>query len=180
MARQITPSIRLFIRRVSSTKASIKHIRHFKLAASGRQRCAIRRFMTLILAVTPWVKPVSIRRGVGMSATEAIYNGPGGAGCRSIRDKNGNHGRRRESVILPVAQSARQGAKLLGIIEQKALAKVSASRLLIARDMVSGAGSGHQWLAVRLPADSYFVSANQGRFAITIRMITRIIWRHQR
>lgn len=68
-------------------------------------------------------------------------------------------------MILPVAQSARQGAKLLGdIIEQKGAGEGFGVAFIDSKEIwYLETGSGHQWLAVRLPADSYFVSANQGR-----------------
>lgn len=103
--------------------------------------------------------------GVGMSATETIYNGRAALAADPYVTKTGITEDAIESVILPVAQSARQGAKLLGdIIEQKGAGEGFGVAFIDSKEIwYLETGSGHQWLAVRLPADSYFVSANQGR-----------------
>lgn len=103
--------------------------------------------------------------GVGMSATETIYNGRAALAADPYVTKTGITEDAIESVILPVAQSARQGAKLLGdIIEQKGAGEGFGVAFIDSKEIwYLETGSGHQWLAVRLPADNYFVSANQGR-----------------
>lgn len=103
--------------------------------------------------------------GVGMSATETIYNGRAALAADPYVTKTGITEDAIQTVILPVAQSARQGARLLGnIIEQKGAGEGFGVAFIDTKEIwYLETGSGHQWLAVRLPADKYFVSANQGR-----------------
>ncbi|EJC7272790.1 C69 family dipeptidase, partial [Salmonella enterica] len=70
-----------------------------------------------------------------------------------------------QTVILPVVKTAREGAEMLGkIIEQKGAGEGFGVAFVDSKEVwYLETGSGHQWLAVRLPADKYFVSANQGR-----------------
>lgn len=120
--------------------------------------------------------------GVGMSATETIYNGKAALAADPYVAKTGITEDAIETVILPVAQSARQGAKLLGdMIEQKAQAKVSASLLLILKRY----GISRREVVIngwRYDCRQINISFPQIRdvYAVTIRMIKRIIWRRQR
>lgn len=73
-----------------------------------------------------------------------------------------------QTVILPVVQTAREGAEMLGkIIEQKGASEGFGVAFVDSKEVwYLETGSGHQWLAVRLPANKYFVSANQGRLRL--------------
>lgn len=103
--------------------------------------------------------------GVGMSATETIYNGKAALAADPYLEKTGITEDAIETVILPVATSAREGAALLGkIIEQKGAGEGFGVAFVDQKEVwYLETGSGHQWLAVRLPKDKYLVSANQGR-----------------
>ncbi|QUI98579.1 C69 family dipeptidase [Salmonella enterica subsp. enterica] len=118
--------------------------------------------------------------GVGMSATETIYNGRAALAADPYVTKQESREDAIESVILPGGAPARQGAKLLGdIIEQKARAKLPGVAFIDSKEIwwYLETGSGHQWLAVRLPADSAIISFPPIRtFTTTIRMITRELY----
>ena len=84
--------------------------------------------------------------GVGISGTESIY----------AKD---------ELLILPRAKTAREGVQILGSIVEKigagegfGVAFVDEKELWYLET-----GTGHQWIAQRLPRDQYFASGNQGR-----------------
>lgn len=68
-------------------------------------------------------------------------------------------------MILPRIHSAREGAELLGkIIEEKGAGEGFGVAFVDEHEVwYLETGSGHQWMAAKLPRDQYFVSANQGR-----------------
>ncbi|HFZ8992974.1 TPA: C69 family dipeptidase [Citrobacter freundii] len=103
--------------------------------------------------------------GVGVSATETIYNGEAALKADPYVEKTGITEDAIPSVILPQVHSAREGAELLGkIIEQKGAGEGFGVAFVDAKEVwYLESGSGHQWMATRLPADRYFVTANQGR-----------------
>lgn len=120
--------------------------------------------------------------GVGMSATETIYNGRAALAADPYVTKTGITEDAIESVILPVAQSARQGAKLLGdIIEQKGAGEGFGVAFIDSKEIwyleteavINGWQYDFRQIAISFPPI-------RDVYAITIRMITRIIWRHQR
>ncbi|EAA5550597.1 C69 family dipeptidase [Salmonella enterica subsp. enterica] len=103
--------------------------------------------------------------GVGISATETIYNGKSVLAIDPYKEKTGITEDAIQTVILPVVRSAREGVKMLGkIIEQKGAGEGFGVAFVDQKEVwYLETGSGHQWLAVRLPSDRYLVSANQGR-----------------
>jgi dipeptidase len=102
--------------------------------------------------------------GVAMSATETIYSSaralhvdpyvPGGVSESEVT-----------SIVLPQIRSARAGVVLLGQIIQTRGATEGMGIALADKHEAwyLENGGGHQWVAVRIPDDAYFVSANQGR-----------------
>lgn len=103
--------------------------------------------------------------GVGISATETIYNGKAALKVDPYVEKTGITEDAIPTVILPQVHSAREGVELLGrIIEQKGAGEGFGVAFVDAKEIwYLESGSGHQWMATRLPADNYFVTANQGR-----------------
>ncbi|HCT3747790.1 TPA: C69 family dipeptidase [Klebsiella aerogenes] len=103
--------------------------------------------------------------GVGITATETIYNGQQALKVDPYLEKTGITEDAIQTVLLPRIHSAREGAELLGkIIEEKGAGEGFGVAFVDQHDIwYLETGSGHQWMAVRLPNDSYFVSANQGR-----------------
>lgn len=103
--------------------------------------------------------------GVGVSATETIYNNQLALKADPYVEKTGITEDAIQTVLLPQIHSARQGVELLGkIIEQKGAGEGFGVAFIDQHEVwYLETGSGHQWMATRLPADRYFVSANQGR-----------------
>ncbi len=103
--------------------------------------------------------------GTGMTATETIYNGQQVLKFDPYVEKTGITEDAIQTVILPRIHSAREGVELLGkIIEQQGAGEGFGVAFVDQHDLwYLETGSGHQWMATRLPADKYFISANQGR-----------------
>ncbi len=104
--------------------------------------------------------------GVAISATETIFNSDAILALDPYVTDTGLTEDAITSVVLPHATSAREGIRLLGRIIETAGAGEGFGVALSDRNEIwyLETASGHHWLARRLPADSYFVSANQGRF----------------
>ena len=103
--------------------------------------------------------------GVGMSATETVYNNDKVMEIDPYLEKTGINEDSIENVILPRIHSAKEGVELLGhIIETQGIAE-GFGVSFVDNDGIwyLETGSGHQWMAEKIPADKYFVSANQGR-----------------
>ncbi|SMY15666.1 Dipeptidase [Photobacterium aquimaris] len=103
--------------------------------------------------------------GVGMSATETIYNNPTVLAVDPYNDETGINEDSIINVILPRAKTAKDGVQLLGSIIEK---KGAAEGFGVAFVDKTGiwyleTGSGHPWMATKLDNQDYFVSANQGR-----------------
>lgn len=103
--------------------------------------------------------------GVGMTATETIF-----ASEKALKNDpyNEDSGITEDSitdVVLPYINSAKEGAERLGkIIEDKGAGEGFGVAFIDAREIwYLETGSGHQWMAQRLPNDKYFVTGNQGR-----------------
>lgn len=102
--------------------------------------------------------------GVGISATESIFSNekalvadplvPNGLGEISIT-----------SVVLPYVHTAREGVLRLGqLIEEHGIAEGFGVAFIDQKEIwYLETACGHRWIAVRLPKDVYFVTANQGR-----------------
>lgn len=102
--------------------------------------------------------------GISMSATETI-NSSDKALAADPYVKDGLTESEVTSVILPQIKSARQGVELLGhIIDTQGSGEGFG---IVFADKNEAwyleNGAGHQWVAVRIPDNAYFVSANQGR-----------------
>jgi len=104
--------------------------------------------------------------GIAISATETIFNSDAILAVDPYLTDTGLTEDSITSVVLPYATSAREGIRLLGRVIETAGAGEGFGVALSDRNEIwyLETASGHHWLAQRLPADSYFVSANQGRF----------------
>lgn len=103
--------------------------------------------------------------GVALTATESIYNSKAALAADPyvpdgiIEDVI-------PSVLLPQATSAREGMALLGrLVLKYGAGEGFGVAIADSKEAwyIETAG-GHHWLAQRIPGDSYFHSANQGRF----------------
>lgn len=106
--------------------------------------------------------------GVGMSSTETVYNNDAALKLDPYVTKNGINEDSIENVILPRIKTAKEGIELLGnIIEEQGTAE-GFGVAFVDKDGIwyIETGSGHQWMAEKIPNDKYFVSANQGRLQI--------------
>lgn len=103
--------------------------------------------------------------GVGISATESIDSNPQVLKLDPWVKKDGINEDSIPSVLLPEAHSAKEAVQLLGkIIEQKGAAEGFGVAFVDKDELwYLETGSGHQWMATRIPDGHYFVSANQGR-----------------
>ena len=104
--------------------------------------------------------------GVAISATETIFNSEGALKADPYLEESGINEDSIPSIILQSAHNAREGIMLLGSIIQNQGAAEGFGVAI--SDKKNGTwyletASGHRWVAWRLPADSFFVSANQGR-----------------
>ena len=101
---------------------------------------------------------------VSMSATETIYSNKKVLAIDPYV-KTGITENAMVTVILPQIHSPREGVKLLGkIIEEKGSAEGFGVVFSDNNEAwyLENAG-GHEWVAIRIPDDKYFVSANQSR-----------------
>lgn len=104
--------------------------------------------------------------GVTMSATETIFSSAKALKADPYVDNTGITESEVTSVLMPQIKSARQGVELLGkIIETQGAGEGFGIAFADKHEAwyLENAG-GHRWVAVRIPDDMYFVSANQGRF----------------
>ncbi|EAR55754.1 putative secreted peptidase [Photobacterium sp. SKA34] len=103
--------------------------------------------------------------GVGMSSTETIYNGAQALAVDPYVTKTGIGEDAIENVVLPRVKTAKEGVELLGKIIEKQGASEGFGVAFVDKTGIwyLETGSGHQWMAQKIPADKYFVSANQGR-----------------
>ena len=104
--------------------------------------------------------------GVAISATETIFNSEQALKVDPYLLTAGITEDAITSVVLPYATSAKEGVRVLGSIIEKAGAGEGFGVAFSDRKEAwyLETASGHHWLAIRIPADAYFVSANQGRF----------------
>ena len=107
--------------------------------------------------------------GVGISATETIYSNDKTLKVDPYLDESGVTGGITEeaipTILLPQIKSARQGVEMLGhIIETRGAGEGFGVAFVDSKEAwyLENAG-GHQWLAVRIPDNMYFVSGNQSR-----------------
>lgn len=106
--------------------------------------------------------------GVGISATETIFSN---ARVLKVDPYNKQTGVVEEvipSILLPQIKSAREGVALLGkLIETYGSGEGFGVAFVDKGEAwyFENAG-GHQWVAVRIPDNAYFVSANQSRVGV--------------
>ena len=103
--------------------------------------------------------------GAAFSGTETIYSNSKLLAVDPYVEKTGITEAALATVILPQMKNARDGVNLLGKIIQTQGSGEGFGVVFADKDEVwylENAG-GHEWVAMRVPDDSYFVSANQGR-----------------
>lgn len=103
--------------------------------------------------------------GVGISGTETIFAKDELLKIDPYNEETGITEDDIPDVILPRMKSAKEGVLLLGEIIETIGAGEGFGVAFIDKDesWYLETGTGHQWLAVRIPDDQYFSSANQGR-----------------
>ena len=103
--------------------------------------------------------------GVGVSGTESIFARDDALKLDPYVEKTGITEDDIMEVILPRARSAREGAQILGhVVETKGAGEGFGVAFVDAKELwYLETGTGHQWIAVRIPKDEYFASGNQGR-----------------
>ena len=100
--------------------------------------------------------------GVGMSATESAYSNQRVLGADPL-EINGIGEEAMITVVLPYIKTAKEGVLRLGEIIEKYGTCETNGVLFSDKDEVwyFESGSGHYWVAQRIPDDSYAVVANQ-------------------
>lgn len=103
--------------------------------------------------------------GVGMSGTESIFARDDALKLDPYNEATGITEDDILDVILPRAKSAREGVQILGsIVETIGAGEGFGVAFVDEKEMwYLETGTGHQWIAQRIPADQYFASGNQGR-----------------
>ncbi|MEA3120345.1 MAG: dipeptidase [Paraburkholderia sp.] len=103
--------------------------------------------------------------GVGISATETIFSNDATLKADPYKTDGGVVEEVIPTIVLPQAKTAREGVLMLGrLIERYGSAEGFGVAFVDKREAwyLENAGA-HEWLAQRIPDDSYFVSANQSR-----------------
>lgn len=103
--------------------------------------------------------------GVAVSATESVNSNDKVQAVDPYVEDTGITEAAIPSVILPSAKTARDGVLLLGkIVETKGSGEGFGVSIADKNEAwYVECGSGHRWVAVRIPDDSYFVTGNQLR-----------------
>ena len=103
--------------------------------------------------------------GVAISATETIFNNAAALKADPYLETTGVTEDAVTSVVLPYATSAKEGVRLLGRVIEQAGAGEGFGVAFSDRNEAwyLETGSGHHWLAMRIPDNSFFISSNQGR-----------------
>ncbi|KAL4424341.1 hypothetical protein ABPG75_001642 [Micractinium tetrahymenae] len=107
--------------------------------------------------------------GVAMSATESFNNRREAVKADPYCKDAGLREDAPLSLVLPRATSSRHAAELLGGMLSKYGAGEAFGGVLMADAREAWhleLGSGHHWLARRVPDDAFFVTGNQGRFKV--------------
>lgn len=100
---------------------------------------------------------------VAMSATESAYSNERVLAVDPFDEDKGILEEAMITVVLPYIKTAREGVKRLGKIVEEHGAAEADGMLFADRDEAwyMEIGSGHHWVAMRIPDDSYAVVANQ-------------------
>lgn len=101
--------------------------------------------------------------GVSMSATESAYANDRVLAADPFNTKSGILEEAMVTVVLPYIKSAHEGVKRLGEIVET-MGAAEADGILFGdknEAWYMEIGSGHHWVAMRIPDDSYAVVANQ-------------------
>ncbi|KAI7845655.1 hypothetical protein COHA_000769 [Chlorella ohadii] len=103
--------------------------------------------------------------GVALSSTETIFSSDAALAADPYNLDTGLLEDNIASILLPQMTSARQGVELLGqYIQTLGSAEGYGIQFADAEEAwYLESIAGHQWVAHRIPDDSFFVSANQGR-----------------
>ena len=103
--------------------------------------------------------------GVGITSTESLTNRKAALAADPYNTKNGINEDSIENVILPRIHSAKEGVELLGkIIEERGASQGFGVGFIDKTGIwYLETGSGHQWMARKIPKDAYFISGNQSR-----------------
>lgn len=103
--------------------------------------------------------------GVGLSGTETIYAKDELLKIDPYNEETGITEDDIPDVLLPRMKSAKEGVKLLGeIVETKGAGEGFGVVFVDANELwYFETGTGHKWIASKIPQDEYFVTANQGR-----------------
>ena len=103
--------------------------------------------------------------GVGESATETIYSSDNMLKVDPYLEDTGITENEMLDAVLPYTQSAKDGVTRLGhMIETMGSGEGFGAAFIDTEGIwyLENAG-GHQWMAMKLPSDKVFVSANEGR-----------------
>ncbi|MFT5871407.1 MAG: dipeptidase [Clostridium sp.] len=104
-------------------------------------------------------------KGVAVSATESIDGNDKATTIDPYNEDTGITEAAIPSVLLPKIETAREGILLLGDIIEKIGAGEGLGVSIADKNEAwyLECATGHHWVAVRIPDDSYFVVANQSR-----------------
>ena len=100
-----------------------------------------------------------------MTATESIFAKPEVLAVDPYNEESGITEDDIPDVILPQCRTAIEGVKLLGHIVEEVGAGEGFGVAFVDKDGIwwFETGSGHQWIAQKLPQDKYYTTGNQGR-----------------
>ena len=104
--------------------------------------------------------------GLGVTGTESIFASEAALALDPYVKETGITEDDIADVLLSRCRTAREGAMTLGaIISERGAGEGFGVAFVDPSDAwYLETGSGHRWLARRIPADKYFASANQGRY----------------
>jgi dipeptidase len=103
--------------------------------------------------------------GVAQSSTETIYSSDKALAVDPYVEDSGITENEMLDAVLPYIHSAKEGAAYLGNMIEKMGAGEGFGAAFMDKDGIwyLENASGHRWMAVKLPDDKVFVSANEGR-----------------
>lgn len=103
--------------------------------------------------------------GVGVSGTESIFASPKALAFDPYVEETGITEDDIPDILLSQTKTAREAVALLGhIIETKGAGEGFGVAVVDEKELwYLETGTGHQWMAQRVPNNQYFATANQGR-----------------